>query len=194
MHWKKSASLSGDHICICPEKPSVWCGSKPSCSTYYSRQCFNKVVYGIGIWNWTLLPKSTVFIMKQRLIHLLILFFFSFYFCQIRGEKRKQKKTHSVEHNNKRWDIKTVDGGTHTQGNDYQTDCLNGERVNGYASGVNDSWLIQGIHAGFPSIMIRMRILPNAEVLGLSLRRNQISPLNTTIRPHYFQNAWACIF
>ena len=76
------------------------------------------------------MPKPTVVIMKQLLTHLLILVFFSFYFCQIRGEKRKQKKTHTVEHNNKRWDIKTVDGVTHTKGNDYQggPDCLNGER------------------------------------------------------------------
>ena len=44
------------------------------------------------------------------------------------GEKRKQVKTHIVEHNNKRWEIKTADGGEHKKGKDYQEDYGNGER------------------------------------------------------------------
>ena len=57
---------------------------------------------------------------------------------------------------------------------------------NGYASGVNDSWLIQGIHAGVPFMIIRMKIrVLHVKVLDLSLRWNQISTLITTGCSHY---------
>ena len=53
-------------------------------------------------------------------------------------------------------------------------------------SGVNDSWLIQGIHAGVPFMIIRMKIrVLHVKVLDLSLRWNQISTLITTGCSHY---------
>ena len=69
----------------------------------------------------------TVVMMKGLFSHLLTLLFFSF-FCLIVGGKRKQVKTHIVEHNNKRWEIKTADGGEHKKGKDYQEDYGKGER------------------------------------------------------------------
>ena len=72
--------------------------------------------------------QQTVVMMKELFPHLLtVLFFFSF-FCLIEGEKKKQVKTHIVEHNNKRWEIKTADSGVHKKGKDYQEDYANGER------------------------------------------------------------------
>ena len=38
-----------------------------------------------------------------------------------------QTKTSVVKQNNKRWKIKTVEGGTKEKGNDYQEDIINGE-------------------------------------------------------------------
>ena len=38
-----------------------------------------------------------------------------------------QTKTHVVKQNNKRWKIKTVEGGAKEKGNDYQEDIINGE-------------------------------------------------------------------
>ena len=51
-----------------------------------------------------------------------------FFFLPDCGGKRKQGKTHIVEHNNKRWEIKTADSGEHKKGKDYQEDYGNGER------------------------------------------------------------------
>ena len=38
-----------------------------------------------------------------------------------------QTKTDVVRQNNKRWKIKTVEGGAKEKGNDYQEDIINGE-------------------------------------------------------------------
>ena len=61
--------------------------------------------------------------MKQPSTHFLILLFFTS--CISLGEMRKrtQKKTHVVKHKNKRWRIKTADGG---KGKDYQEEDVNG--------------------------------------------------------------------
>ena len=66
--------------------------------------------------------------MKELFPHLLTLLFFFSSFCLIVGGKGKQVKTHIVEHNNKRWEIKTADSGEHKKGKDYQEDYGNGER------------------------------------------------------------------
>ena len=66
--------------------------------------------------------QHTVVMMKELFPHLLTLLFFFSFFCLIVGEKRKQVKTHIVEHNNKRWEIKTADGGVHKKGKDNQED------------------------------------------------------------------------
>ena len=70
----------------------------------------------------------TVVMMKGPFPHLLTLLFFFSFFCLIVGGKRKQGKTHIVEHNNKRWEIKTADSGEHKKGKDYQEDYGNGEQ------------------------------------------------------------------
>ena len=67
--------------------------------------------------------------MKELFPHLLTFLFFFSFFCLIVGEKRTQGKTHIVEHNNKKWEIKTADGGVHKKGKDYQEDYANGERL-----------------------------------------------------------------
>ena len=62
--------------------------------------------------------------MKQSFSHCLILLFFSMAcLCLGEGKTRGQKKTHVVKHKNKRWRIKTADGG---KGKDYQEEDANG--------------------------------------------------------------------
>ena len=40
-----------------------------------------------------------------------------------------QTKTHVVKQNNKKWKIKTEEGGAEEKGNDYQEDSINGEML-----------------------------------------------------------------
>ena len=62
--------------------------------------------------------------MKQLFALLLILlFFFMACLCLGEGKTRGQKKAHVVKHKNKRWRIKTADGG---KGKDYQEEDVNG--------------------------------------------------------------------
>ena len=62
--------------------------------------------------------------MKQPFTHcLILLFFFMAYFCLGEGKTRGQKKAHVVKHKNKRWRIKTADGG---KGKDYHEEDVNG--------------------------------------------------------------------
>ena len=89
---------------------------------------FNNI-YKSGIWNWTLLPKSTVVKMKQPFAHFLILLVFMSCLCLGYTKKRTHKKTHVAKHNNKRWKIKTVDGREKGKGDDYQELDVNGERL-----------------------------------------------------------------
>ena len=51
------------------------------------------------------------------------MFFFMACLCLGEGKTRGRKKTHVVKHKNKRWRIKTEDGG---KGKDYQEEDVNG--------------------------------------------------------------------
>ena len=65
--------------------------------------------------------------MKQPLTHILILLFFLSSLGEVKG--RERERTHVVKHIKKWWKIKTVDDGEKEEGNDYQEDDLNSERL-----------------------------------------------------------------
>ena len=65
--------------------------------------------------------------MKQPLTHILILLFFLSSLGEVKG--RGRERTHVVKHNKKWWKIKTADDGAKEEGNDYQEDDLNSERL-----------------------------------------------------------------
>ena len=94
----------------------------------YTNAGFNNI-YKNGIWNWTLLPKSTVVKMRQPFAHFLLLLLFLSCLCLGSTKKRTHKKTHVAKHNNKRWKIKTVDGREKRKGDDYQEVDVNGKRL-----------------------------------------------------------------
>ena len=63
--------------------------------------------------------------MKQLYTH--FLFFFMSCLCIGETKNMMQTKTDVVRQNNKRWKIKTVEGGAKEKGDDYQEDIINGE-------------------------------------------------------------------
>ena len=63
--------------------------------------------------------------MKQP--HTYILFFSINCLCIGETKNMMQTKTSVVKQNNKRWKIKTVEGGAKEKGNDYQEEIINGE-------------------------------------------------------------------
>ena len=65
--------------------------------------------------------------MKQPLTHILLLLFFLSSLGEVKG--RGRERTHVVKHNKKWWKIKTADDGAKEEGNDYQEDDLNRERL-----------------------------------------------------------------
>ena len=66
--------------------------------------------------------------MEQPLTHFLLLLFLMSCLCL----GYAKEKTHVVKHNNKSWKIKTVEGRAKGEGNDYQEDDVNGERLCSY--------------------------------------------------------------
>ena len=74
-----------------------------------------------------LLSKSAGIKMKQPYTHFL---FFSLS-CLCIGETKNmmQTKTHVVKQNNKKWKIRTEEGGAEEKGNDHQEENINGEML-----------------------------------------------------------------
>ena len=67
--------------------------------------------------------------MNQPLSQLLILLLFMSCLRLKEGKKWGTGKTYVVKHNKKWWKIKTADDGAKEEGNDYQEDDLNRERL-----------------------------------------------------------------
>ena len=70
--------------------------------------------------------------MKQPLMQFLILLLFMSCLCLKEGKKWGTGKTYVVKHNKKWWKIKTAGYGAKEEGQDYQEDDLNRERLCSY--------------------------------------------------------------
>ena len=79
-----------------------------------------------------LLPKSSLVNMKQPSTQLLILLLFMSCLRLKEGKKWGTGKTYVVKHNKKWWKIKTAGYGAKEEGQDYQEDDLNRERLCSY--------------------------------------------------------------
>ena len=70
--------------------------------------------------------------MKQPLMQFLILLLFMSCLCLKERKKGGTGKTHVVKQDKKWWKIKTADDGANEEGEDYQEDDLNRERLCSY--------------------------------------------------------------